>query len=115
MSETFARPLVIGYIAFDRAIGHGGTLGRAVSTLQRVERRVAEQPVPAPDTTFDVDENSGLIDEWAKEPSNRAMLRDFLAKRDVPDRLIPNVTFGKEFVALRKEIVDAFGIGANCG
>lgn len=41
MSETFARPLVIGYMAFDRPIGPDGTLGSSVPTLQRLERRSA--------------------------------------------------------------------------
>ena len=116
MSETFARPLVIGYIAFDRAIGPGGLLGRAVSTLQRVERRVTEPPVPtSEDTVFDIDENSELIDEWVNLPGNRAILSQFLEKKGIPPRDIPSVTFGKQHVALRNEIVNTFGIGANCG
>jgi hypothetical protein len=40
MSETFARPLVVGYIGVDRPIGTGGILGPSVLTRQRVERRV---------------------------------------------------------------------------
>jgi hypothetical protein len=42
MSETFGRPLVIGYVAFDRPIGPGGALGKSLPTLPRVERRVPE-------------------------------------------------------------------------
>lgn len=39
MSETFGRPLVIGYTAFDRPIGRGGILGNSIPTLQRIERQ----------------------------------------------------------------------------
>jgi hypothetical protein len=41
MSETFPRPLVIGYVAFDRPISPGGVLGPSVPTFQRLERRIA--------------------------------------------------------------------------
>lgn len=119
MSETFARPLVIGYIAFDRPIGRGGVLGDSVPTLQRVEKRVAEPVAPASQeassSTFNLDQNGILINWWLKTPGNRQKLKDFLAQKNVPSDQVPNVEFGDEFAALREEIVQTFAIGANCG
>ena len=118
MSETFARPLVIGYLAFDRPIGAGGILGNSVPTLQRMERRVAEPPMPAQEqdgTKFGIDDTTSLIREWLKMAGARDRLGAFLQQKGMSPDLIPNVLLGAEFAALRKEIVNAFAIGANCG
>jgi len=40
LSETFKKPLVIGYLGFDLAIGEGGMLGAPIPTLALLERRV---------------------------------------------------------------------------
>ena len=118
MSETFARPLVIGYIAFDRPIGANGILGRAVPTLQRMEGRIAEPAIPTKEedaTVFGIDENTDRINQWLRIEGTRGMLAKFLEQKKIGRDLIPNVILGAEYADLRKEIVKNFAIGANCG
>ena len=75
MNETFPRPLVIGYLAFDRSIEEGGILGPPLPTYARVTgRRVVAGAV-----TFAADANTTKIRTWLnQDPGNRAKLRDWL-------------------------------------
>jgi hypothetical protein len=76
MDEEFARPVVIGYLAFDRQINWDGTLGPPVSTLVKVSGRKGLTPRIA-----DVD-SSGYITAWyTRDQAARAKLIDqWLAK-----------------------------------
>lgn len=76
MNETFPRPLVIGYLAFDRAIEEGGVLGPPLPTHARVTgRSVAEAT-----TVYAPDPNTTKIRAWIDaDAGNRQKLRDWLA------------------------------------
>lgn len=115
LNETFPRPLVIGYIAFDRPIEAGGMLGSAQPTLQRLEGR-ALLPVSDAKISFDVDANTYAIRQWLKTPGNREQLGEWLQKttQKLSGKDIPFVLNGKDFTALRQQIVESFGIGGVC-
>ncbi len=75
MNETFPRPLVIGFLAFDRSIEEGGVLGPPLPTLARVTGR----PVSAGTVVYSADDNSGTIRAWLdRDPANRTRLREWL-------------------------------------
>jgi hypothetical protein len=76
MNETFPRPLVIGFLAFDRSIEEDGILGPPLPT----QARVAGHNVSAGTVVFAADTNTATIRAWLeKDPTNRAKLRDWLA------------------------------------
>jgi hypothetical protein len=76
MNETFPRPLVIGYLAFDRAIEEGGILGPPLPTQARVTGRRVNEAVAA----FATDANTAKIREWLnRDPANRIKLREWVA------------------------------------
>ncbi|HEV2718831.1 MAG TPA: hypothetical protein VG323_02340 [Thermoanaerobaculia bacterium] len=121
LNETFPRPLVIGYIAFDRPIGAGGVLGSAQPTLQRLEGRPllpASEPTAAEGKMpFGVDANTYAIRQWLKTSGNRELLGEWLQKttqQKLSGKDIPFVEAGETFAALRQQIVDSFGIGGAC-
>jgi len=123
MSESFDRPLVVGYIAYDRPIGRGGKLGASTATLIRVEGRDAPEPpkeLPQENvettTKYGVDANSMVIRAWlAEEKANLQALRDWLTRKNLDPALIPSYVKGADYVALRQQIVEAFGLGGVCG
>jgi len=126
MSETFDRPLVIGYLAYDRPISDKGVLGGSQPTLQRMESRpvAASQPTvtpilpvkPRPDvvTDFHKDPNSVAINAWLRQPGNKEFLKLWLTQNNLDPNTITAYLFG-DFAALRQRIVDAFKIGDACG
>ncbi len=76
MNETFPRPLVIGFLAFDRSIEEGGQLGPPLPTQARVSGR----PVSAGTAIFGADDNTAKIRGWLdRDASNRTKLREWLA------------------------------------
>lgn len=76
MNETFPRPLVIGFLAFDRAILEDGTLGPPLPT----QARVTGQRVEAAPVAFATDPNTARIRTWLdKDPANRTKLREWLS------------------------------------
>lgn len=76
LNETFARPLVIGYLAFDRAIDGAGRLGPPVPT----HARVTGQPVNSVTATYGTDDNANLLRAWiAANAANRTTLERWLA------------------------------------
>ncbi len=76
MNETFPRPLVIGYLAFDRVIGEGGILGPPLPTQARVTGRDVNEAVVA----FAADANTAKIRDWLnRDPANRTKLREWVA------------------------------------
>jgi len=120
LNETFPRPLVIGYIAFDRPIGAGGVLGSAQPTLQRLEGRpllpVSEPASAEGKMPFGVDANTYAIRQWLKTPGNRDQLGEWLQKttKTLSGKDIPFVEAGQDYAALRQQIVESFGIGGAC-
>jgi hypothetical protein len=120
MSETFDRPIVVGYIAYDRAIEEGGLLGTSTSTLLRVERRPTAPPraVSAANiqsrVSFGPDQNTPLIRGWLEIGNNRATLQEWLDAESITDR-IPLILSGDRFAPLRQRIVSTFGMGGICG
>jgi hypothetical protein len=76
MNETFPRPLVIGFLAFDRAIGDNGILGPPLPT----QARVTGDEVYAATAVFTPDGNTAKIRTWLDaNPGNRLVLRNWLA------------------------------------
>lgn len=106
LSETFPRPLVIGYIAFDLPILDGGALGPPVAT----QAQISGTSVLAA-THYGVDANSERISAWlAADPQHVADLRAWLAAQGQSAPGLTNVVEGAEFNALRARIVDEFHI-----
>jgi hypothetical protein len=75
MNETFPRPLVIGYLAFDRSIEEGGLLGPPLPT----QARVTGGHVSTGTAVYGADPNTARIRTWLNaDPSNRQKLRTWL-------------------------------------
>lgn len=75
MNETFPRPLVIGFLAFDRPIESDGSLGPPLPT----QARVTNHPVFATKVTFGADANTPKLRAWLDaDPGNRAKLNAWL-------------------------------------
>lgn len=76
MNETFPRPLVIGFLAFDRSIEEGGILGPPLPT----QARVTGGRVSAGTAVFTPDDNTTKIRAWLDaDPANRQKLRTWLS------------------------------------
>jgi hypothetical protein len=106
MNETFPRPLVIGFLAFDRSIEEGGILGPPLPT----QARVSGDRVYAGTTVFTADENTTKIRTWLDaDPANRQTLRTWLdANADgVGAAVFLN---GDSYRQLRANAVKALGI-----
>lgn len=122
MSETFERPIVIGYIAYDRPISAGGRLGVSTSTLLRVEQKHYEHPDYTSEdnatirSTYGADENTFALRKWLENPAHLEDLRTWLADQGKNPALVASYLNGKQFVELRQQIINAFGItGGTCG
>lgn len=77
MNETFPRPLVIGYLAFDVEILSDGHLGPPLPTHARVSGEDLNEPI---NVTFGADTNTTRIRSWlAADAANRTKLNDWLA------------------------------------
>jgi hypothetical protein len=103
MEETFPRPLVIGYTAFDVPIDAGGALGAPMATLARLER---EQGA----TTYAPDANTSVLKQWIADPDHRDKVKAFLVTRGTDPDLLPNILFSDKYASLRAEIVRHFDI-----
>jgi hypothetical protein len=112
LTETFDRPLVIGYIAFDLPILNDGKLGAPVATFSKLEQIKVLQGND--DVQFENDANSARIRAWLDgKPEHRQQLNSFLVDRfkPSPPPRIPLVINGEQHAALRQEIVDRWGRG----
>lgn len=77
MNETFPRPLVIGFLAFDRAILPDGHIGPPLPTHARVEGDTIDGGTVV---NYGADANTARIRSWLDAtPANRDTLRDWLA------------------------------------
>ena len=77
--ETFARPLVVGYLAFDFPILAGGRIGPPVATFSQLENRPQITGVPIQYTGCDPD--CRVLRTWIKaNPANKPALEQWLEK-----------------------------------
>lgn len=104
MNEVFPRPLVIGYLAYDRAISPQGTLGPPIPTHARVQgKRMAVSSAE-----YGGDPSSQKIRQWMKaDARNRQKLGDWLAARGEDPNAIPMILNTENYAPLRAEIVAA--------
>ncbi|UCE88299.1 MAG: hypothetical protein JSW10_08010 [Pseudomonadota bacterium] len=101
LSESFDRPLVIGYLAFDVPVYSGGVLGAPIPTFERLEGQV---PAPAFRAgTLSLDQARYKVEEHALEA---------LAKKDLERGLkVATLTArnldANEFAAVRQQLAAA--------
>lgn len=106
MNETFPRPLVVGYLAFDRAIEADGRLGPPLPT----EARVSGEPVSEGTTTFAQDTNADKLRAWlGANPENRDTLTQWLS-RNAANTTIALFLNGSQFDLLRGKAVLELGV-----
>jgi hypothetical protein len=113
LTETFDRPLVIGYLAFDLPILDDGKLGAPVSTQAQLERR---DPAKGHSVRFGPDANSALIRAWLRQPGNREQFNDYVKTRLPrfdPAAHTAEIISGDRYERLRADVVDHFGIMAD--
>ena len=101
LNETFPRPLVIGFLAYDRAIGHNGVLGPAIPTQARVTGRKIIQPVG-----FAEDANTARLEAFLADPSNEKRFNDWLVQHGQNPANRGAIVNGDKYRELRQQIVD---------
>ncbi|HEX8409212.1 MAG TPA: hypothetical protein VF883_10120 [Thermoanaerobaculia bacterium] len=106
INETFPRPLVVGYLAFDRPVNPDGSLGPAIPT----HARVTGQPTAGATATFGTDSSADTLRGWLDaDPANRARLTDWLS-RNAANTSITMFLNGGQFNVLRAKAVQELGI-----
>jgi hypothetical protein len=106
MNETFPRPLVIGYLAFDRAIGADGLLGSPLPT----EARVSGESVSGGAVAFATDSNADRLRAYiGASDANRDALNQWLS-RNAPGTSIAVFLNGSQFEVLRGKAVQELGV-----
>ncbi|MBX3464497.1 MAG: hypothetical protein KF830_15115 [Planctomycetes bacterium] len=85
LNEDFERPVVIGYLAYDRLIQPDGSLGAAVSTLARVSGRSVVVPPPS-----NFNASSYLTAWYLKDEAKRLPLLKAWIQREHPGTELPN-------------------------
>lgn len=106
INETFPRPLVIGYLAFDRAIDSEGRLGHPLPT----EDRVSGDPVSETSATYVMDSNADRLRAWiGANPANRTTLTEWLG-RNAANTSIAIFLNGSQFEALRAKATQELGV-----
>jgi hypothetical protein len=119
MNETFNRPLVIGYLAFEYPILSEGGLGPAVSTFSRLSN---QNIIKSPHTNvltfaYDTkDPNADLLMAWLrkKDPTtgelvNQKALINWMrqnGKKEFTKRQIPSIATSPEERDIRQQIVN---------
>lgn len=107
MNETFPRPLVIGFLAFDRPILADGHLGPPLPTHARVSGDTVHSGVVV---NFGADANTTRIRSWIDaDPAHREKLRDWLAA-SAPGVTIPVFLNSDQHRQLRANAVVALSI-----
>ena len=106
MNETFPRPLVIGYLAFDRPIEANGRLGAALPT----EARVSGKPVSGATVAYAADSNADKLRAWlGTDPANREKLEAWLS-RNAANTSIALFLNGSQFEVLSGKAVQELGV-----
>lgn len=100
MNETFPRPLVVGYLAFDRAINDGGFLGPPIPTQARV---TGKQTIVATASLAIDDTSRTRIEAWLNsDPSgNSAKFRTWLTQNGYDPARTPVYVLGEQWSSLR--------------
>jgi len=102
--ETFARPLVIGYLAFDYPIRRDGSLDVPVATFAQLEGRPQSSGEAIP--FGGCDEPCARIREWrGRSPENAQRLTDWLKQQRIDKRAYEVINDPNE-TALRRRIVE---------
>jgi hypothetical protein len=127
LDETFLRPLVVGYLAFDVPIHENGELGAPVATWAQLESQQARQADQAVrQARFELlgdvleakpDEFSTAIERWLQADNNldeserrRQLLWRQLELRQIDRRQTPEVISAAVFADLRRTLVRALKI-----
>jgi hypothetical protein len=106
MNETFPRPLVIGYLAFDRAIEANGRLGSPLPT----EARVSGEHVSGATMAYAADSNADRLRAWlGEDDANRATLGQWLS-RNAANTSIAVFLNGSQYDVLRGKAVQELGV-----
>lgn len=106
MNETFPRPLVVGYLAFDRPIEADGHLGPPLPTQARVE---GEHVTPGV-AVYGSDANADLLRTWMNDdPANRQKLSDWL-KKNAGNTSIATFLNSDQYTVLRTKAVQELGV-----
>ncbi len=106
MNETFPRPLVVGYLAFDRPIEADGRLGAPLPT----EARVSGEPVSGATATYATDSNADRLRAWLGEnDANRATLTEWLS-RNAANTSVAMFLNGSQYEVLRGKAVQELGV-----
>jgi hypothetical protein len=93
LSETFAKPLVIGYIGFDIPILKEGQVGGQISTLDQLTRKpiLQSKVAPATEIIFNSYRLAALAQTYEALTKTTGKEADALrAKLDTLDKLLPN-------------------------
>lgn len=107
MVESFARPLVIGYLASDYRILPDGRLGPPQASQAVIEGRRQLPPTPIPYTGCDsnCDKLKAWLGEGYKNKANVARLEDWMQKQPVPVA-IPDLLTGGYPDLRRRAVAD---------
>ena len=106
MNETFPRPLVVGYLAFDRPIDADGRLGAPLPT----EARVSGEPVSGATMVFAEDTNADKLRAWlGDDEARRQQLTDWLS-RNAANTSIAVFLNASQFELLRAKAVQELGV-----
>ncbi|HEX7808846.1 MAG TPA: hypothetical protein VF608_08980 [Thermoanaerobaculia bacterium] len=107
MNETFPRPLVIGFLAFDRQILADGHLGPPLPTHARVSGEDVQSGVVV---NFGTDQNTARIRAWIDgDSANRDRLRQWLAT-NADDTTVAVFLNSDQYRQLRANAVVALSI-----
>lgn len=104
LSETFPRPLVVGYLAIDLPIEANGDFGAPIPT--QVMLRSGEL-LPGPATLYGADETTARFRAWLYDeagevrPDRAAQVKAWLATRSDPPLGMTNFLSGSEHAGLR--------------
>jgi len=106
MNETFPRPLVIGYLAFDRPIEADGRLGPPMPTQARVEGR----HVSVGTAFYGSDAKAEELRTWMNaNAANRQRLTDWLQK-NAANTSIATFLNADQYAVLRAKAVQELGV-----
>ena len=109
LSESFSRPLVIGYLGFDLEVLPNGELGPPVPTQQRLERPGTQLPAKA--VTFGPDPTTELISKFIDTDvaNNKKVVADWLAAHGREGLSITHFLYAAPYRDLRS----AFAVEQN--
>jgi hypothetical protein len=108
LAETFPRPLVIGYIAFDLPILANAELGSPASVQTKLKREAVAPSKPVP---WGRDQNSERIAAWlGNDQAKITQAKGWLSAQGYGSYGLTAVVEGGSFAALRSRMVEHFQI-----